>query len=310
MKSIRREENKGIKYINNISAIAKTTIDMEKLNDRAVFVMKDNGLTGLVKDVNILKKKLSVVSKELEIKEVELRIANKRAEESEKLKSSFLANISHEIRTPLNGLMGFIQLIQTNKLSLDKQNEGLQIMKDCGYYLLDLMDNLIDISKIDSNNLSVSRDHVSIEGMFKNLDNTFRNSIKIKDAIDFSFVSLQYSDYEQKVFIDECKTKRALYHLINNAIKFTEVGKIEFGCEKVGSNLVFFVKDTGIGIDENHKKIVLENFRQVDEGITRKFGGLGLGLTIAKEFIKIQGGEMWFDSVLNKGTDFFFSIPL
>jgi len=310
MKSIKREGKKVIKYINNISEIAKTTIDMEKLNDRAMLEMEGNTLTSLIEELNITKEKLFVLSKELEMKKAELKSANKRAEESDKLKSSFLTNISHEVRTPLNGLIGFIQLIQTNKLSLDKQIEGLQIMKDSGYYLLDLMDNLIDISKIDSNNLSVCKGRVSIERMFENLYNTFKNSKKINENIHFTYTSLPYEDNEQRVFIDECKTKRALFHLINNAIKFTEVGRIEFGCKKDGNNLVFYVKDTGVGIDENQKNMVFENFRQADEGITRKFGGLGLGLPIAKEFIQIQGGEMWFDSVPNKGTNFFFSIPL
>jgi len=228
----------------------------------------------------------------------------------DKLMVSFLANISHEIRTPLNGVLGFLQLIRTGKLTLDKKKEACQLIEESSYYLLDVIDKIIDIYKIESGSFKVNKKDTSLKFILYDIYNFFKNSKKLFSEIRFQYYVNHYEDEVDIVSIDEVKTRKALKLLIDNAIKFTKKGKIEFGCHTYSNKILFFVKDTGIGIPSDYKEIIFEKFKQIDDSLTRKYGGLGLGLTIAKAAVCYQGGKIWYESEFNKGSNFFFVLPI
>ncbi|NOQ24201.1 MAG: PAS domain S-box protein [Bacteroidales bacterium] len=272
--------------------------------------MKNEQLQATKKELNTTNEELVLVNKILEEKNKEITIAKEKAEESDRLKNCFLANISHEVRTPLNGILGFSQLLQDEKLSLKKQQKSWTIINESSFYLMDIMDSIMDISKIESGNVKISEILISLNNLLNDIYNSFKHEIPKDKNINFKFHIKDFDKSRDKVFLDKYITKTVFKHLIKNAIKFTEEGNIEIGCKNYSDNkLLFYVTDSGIGIPEKHENIIFERFRQSDESATRKFGGLGLGLPVAKGLVKRLGGDIWFTSNNNKGTTFYFTLP-
>ncbi|MFP4605974.1 MAG: ATP-binding protein, partial [Bacteroidales bacterium] len=242
----------------------------------------------------------------------ELRQSKEKAEESIRLKNAFLANMSHEIRTPMNGIIGFANLMKDNKQSPEKQNEFIDVIVERSHSLLNLLNDIIDLAKIDANQLTIEEDEFSLNLLMDNLQNIFQQELSnLNKAEKISIrISKGFNNENDIVLNDESRLKQIFSNLINNAIKFTKEGTIEFGYKlKDSKTLLFFVKDTGIGIPTSKQEAIFERFRQVDDSITRKYGGTGLGLAITKELVQVLDGEIWVESKEEEGSIFYFTMP-
>ncbi len=239
--------------------------------------------------------------------ELDLLASKEKAEESDRLKTAFLTNMSHEIRTPMNGILGFSELLKEPNLSSDDQQEYLQIIQISGARMLNTINNIVDISKIESGLVNIEINETNINDKIEFVFNFFKREAETKE-LQFSFKN-GLSSKEAIVKTDTEKVYGILASLVKNAIKFTYDGSIDFGYEKKGEYLEFFVKDTGIGISQKNKKQIFERFRQASESHTRGYEGSGLGLSIAKSYTEMLGGELWMESEEGKGSTFYFTIP-
>ncbi|UPT70125.1 MAG: ATP-binding protein [Flavobacterium sp. JAD_PAG50586_2] len=241
---------------------------------------------------------------------IELIKAKIKAEESDRLKSSFLANLSHEIRTPMNAINGFTELILNTKISESEKLEYLNVIEKSGKNLVGIIDDLIEMSKIESNQLSPNLNVINLDSMVTELYETVKVTIQNKD-VD---IKLEKSKTPAKfnIVTDDIKLKQVIINLLTNAIKFTEKGSVTFGFEIDEENelINFTVKDTGLGISEANHKDIFDRFKRVDSDISIKVGGLGLGLAISKAYIDLLGGTISLESKVGEGSTFYFSIPL
>ena len=237
----------------------------------------------------------------------ELIRAKENAKESDRLKSAFLANMSHEIRTPLNGILGFTELLKEKNLSSDDRQDFIQTIQISSARLLNTINNIVDISKIESGLAKVDLKETSINEKIEFTYGLFKPEAEIKGLKFFYKNGLNAK--EAIIKTDNEKVYEILTILVGNAIKFTFEGSIEFGYEKKEQYLEFFVKDTGIGIPQNQYEMIFEQFRQGSESDSRGYDGSGLGLSIAKSYIKMLGGEIWVESKEGNGSIFYFTIP-
>ena len=239
--------------------------------------------------------------------EKELIISKERAEESDRLKLAFLANMSHEIRTPMNGILGFTELLKAPQLSGEEQQEFIKIIEESGKRMLNIINDIISISKLESGKIEVSLTETNIKEQIEYIHTFFKPEAKQKGIQLLISKELAFKDNFIKT--DREKVYAVLTNLVKNALKFTNEGSIEFGCEKKGDSLEFFIKDTGMGISKSQKKIIFERFRQASETISRTHEGSGLGLAISKAYVEILGGKIWVESEEGKGSIFYFTIP-
>ncbi|RLD60742.1 MAG: hybrid sensor histidine kinase/response regulator, partial [Bacteroidetes bacterium] len=242
----------------------------------------------------------------------DLKNAKDKAEESDKLKSSFLANMSHEIRTPMNAILGFTELLSRNTLTTDNKNQYIEIIQNSGTHLLDIINDIIDISKIDAKQMDIVETAFDINTLLFEIYQFFQALILEKDNKQIPLIlNIDKPDIENLIFSDKTRLRQILINLIGNAIKFTEKGSIALAYEiKNSDTILFSIKDTGIGMSDEELKYVFNRFRQGDETYNRVFGGTGLGLSISKEFVELLGGKIWAESVKGKGSTFYFTIPL
>jgi PAS domain S-box-containing protein len=241
------------------------------------------------------------------IVEEELILTKENAEESDRLKSAFLANMSHEIRTPMNGILGFSELLKQPNLSGKKQQEYIQIIEKSGARMLNIINDIISISKIESGLMEVNISESNINEQIEYIYTFFKPEIEGKGM---QFL-IKNSLYLSKAIIktDREKLFAILTNLIKNAIKYSEKGFIEIGCDKKDEYLEFYVKDTGIGIDNNRQKAIFERFIQADISDKLAYQGAGLGLSISKAYVEMLNGKLWVESEKGLGSKFFFTIP-
>jgi PAS domain S-box-containing protein len=236
-----------------------------------------------------------------------LKNAKEKAEKSDRLKSAFLANMSHEIRTPMNGILGFSDLLKEPGLTGETQQKYIRIIEKSGARMLNIINDIISISKIESGlmevNLAASNVNEQIEYIHtffkpeaeaKGNTLSFKNSLPLKEAI---------------IKTDREKLFAILTNLVKNAIKYTDKGSIEFGYSINGEQFEFYVKDTGIGIDNDRQIAIFERFIQADIEDKMARQGAGLGLAISKAYVEILGGELWVESKKDIGSTFYFTIP-
>ena len=233
--------------------------------------------------------------------------AKEHAEESDRLKSAFLANMSHEIRTPMNGILGFTDLLKTPNLKDEEQQEYIRIIEKSSNRLLNTINEIIDISKIESGQMNVNISASNINEQTEYIYNFFMPEVKGK-GIQLGFKNSLQAE-EAIIKTDHEKISAILINLVKNSIKFTKEGSIEFGYEKKGKYIEFFVKDTGIGIPKDRQEAIFERFIQADIGDKMAFQGTGLGLSISKAYVQMLGGKIWLESEEGKGSTFYFTIP-
>ncbi len=246
---------------------------------------------------------------QLKESERELILAKEKAEESDRLKSAFLANMSHEIRTPLNSIIGFSDLLKKRKLDSQERNRFLNIINEQGRHLLSIVNDIIDLSAIESNQLKLQFAEVDINKSLEGLRMNFEEEVRELDQKNIEIVFSSPEGLSPLVMVDLVRVNQVLKNLIGNAIKFTERGFIRFGYELANDRMNFFVQDTGSGIAEEHLETVFKRFRQVDQSDTRKHGGTGLGLAISKALVELMGGEIKVMSIIGQGTTFEFWTP-
>ncbi|HEY4786229.1 MAG TPA: MASE3 domain-containing protein, partial [Bacteroidales bacterium] len=242
--------------------------------------------------------------------EEELIKAKEKAEESDRLKTAFLHNMSHEIRTPMNAIMGFAGLMKdyyNDKAQLE--NFSGVISQSCNN-LLDIINDILDISKIESGQLHAEPEECSLNELFDELTSSFNVYQKRigKSHLKFSMHAL--CDPSDTIIItDKVKLKQIFANLLSNAFKFTDKGRVVGGCKYAGNKLVFYVSDTGIGIPADKQKIIFESFARLPQSPEKTIGGTGLGLSIVKGLVSFLGGEISLESEPNKGSTFSFTVP-
>lgn len=252
------------------------------------------------------------------LNQLKLLKAKNKAEESEKLKTAFLANVSHEIRTPMNAILGFVSLMQEYETSEEERKEYFGMIASNGEVLLNLINDIIDLSKLESTSLVLNPQPIDLS--------EFLNEIYLYLVSDLR-LKLKHTDITPRLvlpdprhistlIVDRLRLRQVLINLINNAVKFTSNGSIELGAalshDKLNGDpmVMFYVKDTGIGIPEDKTSIIFESFRQLEDPFTRRFGGAGLGLAIVKRIVETSGGYVGVKSEIGKGSEFYINLPM
>lgn len=279
-------------FVTDVTKRKQYEIDLKQMNEELIF----------------LNKRLNNTNEELTNLNKKLTKARKKAEESDKMKSVFLANMSHEIRTPMNGILGFIKLINDGKIGCDKQKQLLAMIEKSGFRMLNLLNNLLEVSQIESGDSKV----------FMNENNLYELLTKDFDyygqLVDSGEVKFEYDEKDfhknESIYADEIKIQHVLGNLIRNAIKYTKEGFIKYGCIKdANEDYLFYVKDSGLGIEKEKHKIIFNRFAQANLDPVKSEEGAGLGLSIAKAFVEMHNGKIWLESDLGKGTNFYFTVP-
>ena len=273
------------------SDISSTTIkDSDGKNETIIMVVRD-----------ITQRKLD---------ELELIRAKEKAEESDKLKSAFLANMSHEIRTPLTGIVGFLKFISSDEIPREQREQYINIVNTNARQLTKLVEDIIDIAKIEANQLKISPYPVKLNEMMRELKVFYEAHFKTSNKGHIELI-LDDSGFIEDclIFTDAVRLRQVLTNLIDNALKFTETGFIRIGYRRSSLDwLEFVVEDSGIGMAPEQLEVIFDRFRQVELGNNRQYGGTGLGLTISRNIVQIQEGKMWVESVEKQGTSFYFTI--
>jgi len=239
--------------------------------------------------------------------EIELKKSKEAAEEANRVKTAFLANMSHEIRTPMNAIQGFSEVILKGNLSEKSTYDFIEIINNSSKQLLNVINDIIDISMIEAGQLKIIYDTVKLNRLLENIYSLHSNNAKPK-GLRLN-VGYGLPDTVDSINTDEHRLTQIVNNLLSNAIKFTNEGSVGFGYKLKNTHLEFYVKDTGIGIPKEFHDLIFERFRQVDDKLSRGYGGTGLGLSICKSIIEMMGGEIWIESEPNKGSTFFFTLP-
>ncbi len=236
----------------------------------------------------------------------ELFKAKEKAEESDRLKSAFLANMSHEIRTPMNGILGFAELLKSPNLTGEKQSDYINIIEKSGERMLNIINDIINISKIEAGLMDLKMDDSNVNKQLEYIYTFFKPEIENKGL---QFYLKNQLDIDIIIKTDKEKVYALLTNLVKNAIKFTQFGSIEIGCKEQNEFIEFYVKDTGMGIEREMQKNIFKRFIQVDVNDKNAYQGAGLGLAISKSYIEMLGGKLWVKSELGRGSTFFFNLP-
>jgi PAS domain S-box-containing protein len=239
--------------------------------------------------------------------EADLITAKEKAEESDRLKTAFLHNVSHEIRTPMNAIIGFSTLLNEPDVSEEDRHQYTDIIFQSGSQLLSIINDIVDIANVESGQAKLNLTEINLNSMMKSLNEQFRiiakgNNISIN-------LNAPLTDKDSEVITDNTKLVQILSNLINNAIKFTKNGQIDFGYTLKEKFLEFYVKDSGIGISQEYHSRIFDRFFQVDSAVSRQYSGTGLGLSICKGYVQLLGGTIKVESESGKGTLFKFTIP-
>ena len=287
--------------------------DPERMHWENIFVTQKDGGKRVVNAVNIpLMEQNTMVSTVIDITELhktqnDLVAAKEKAEESDRLKSAFLANMSHELRTPLNSIIGFSELMTDPDHDAENHVKFAQMINNSGNNLLSIINDLMDISKIEAGQVQVRNAPVYVNYLIADIQKEYSYKAVQKGIV----LRINQLNPIEEIVIesDESKLRQILINFVGNAIKFTETGFIEIGINKTDNFCQFYVKDTGIGIPGKFHDTIFERFRQVETVHTRKYGGNGLGLAISKSLVELLGGTIWMESEVGNGSTFSFSIP-
>jgi len=321
------EQFKNIEWeiVINTGTLIPTSISAAYLKDESG---RADSIVAIIKDITDYKKVLEELTfhkehfeelvkkrtSELEDTNIQLLKAKEEAEESDRLKSSFLSNMSHEIRTPMNAIIGFTELLKEPDIPEETFGQYIDIITSKGNLLLNIINDIIDISKVEADKIEVKKRACNVSELLDELFITFHKTKSLAGKPDIELKLVKPIATEDLVlFTDPFRLKQVLSNLIDNAIKFTHRGFIEIGYSIVDvgkeKSIKFYVKDTGIGISDEHLDIIFNRFRQIDDSHTREFGGTGLGLAISKRLVELLEGDLSLESEIELGSTFFFTIP-
>ncbi len=251
---------------------------------------------------------VNMKTKSLRLSNQALLISKEKAEEGDRLKTAFLQNISHEIRTPMNGILGFIQLLQESDLEGETRDEFIRIITQSGERLMKTVNDIIEISRIETGSQEVKYSVVNTQEVLTYYESFFQPQAS-KKGIELSLDDRHVRGQQAVIQTDRIKLDGILLNFINNAVKYTDKGEIALGNYIEGDRLVFYVRDTGIGIAREHFEAIFDRFRQAEDQLIRNYEGAGLGLSIAKAYVEALNGEIWVESEKRKGSTFYFAIP-
>jgi signal transduction histidine kinase/ActR/RegA family two-component response regulator len=281
------------------------------------FVEIGNAFNHMAQEVTTHRDQMKIMLEQEKKLKIELIAAKEKAEESDKLKSAFLANMSHEIRTPMNGILGFANLLKEPDLTTQEHEKFVDIIETSGLRMLNIINNIIDISKVEAGLMKVITEESNINEQIEFIYAFFKPEVE-KKGMQFSYKNV-LSQKEAIVKTDHEKLYAILINLVKNAIKYSKNGSIEFGYTLKNTDndsvllstsvLEFYVKDTGMGIPKNRQEAVFERFIQADITDKMAIQGAGLGLAIAKAYVEMLNGRMWLESEEGKGSIFYFAIP-
>ena len=263
-------------------------------------------------DLELLKFVSNQISISIERKKSELELieAKEKAEQSDKLKTSFLTNMSHEVRTPMNAIIGFSTLLNDADITREESAEYFSLITSNASLLLEIIDNVIEVAMLEAGEVLLERKRFGINQLLVDLLEEFERKETNYSNVTLT-ISTAGSDEEYMLYNDPTRLMQMLTILIGNALKFTEEGSVDFGYKLIDDKFIeFIIKDTGVGIPTSQQVNIFERFRQVDNSLTRKFGGTGLGLTIAKHLVDLMGGEIMLESDEGKGSMFRILLPL
>jgi signal transduction histidine kinase len=246
---------------------------------------------------------------ELEQEKKKLIDMVKKAEESVKLKSAFLANMSHEIRTPMNAIMGFSELMMNKSLPEEKKSMYVSIIRQKGELLLNLLNDIIDLSKIQADQLTIRKDILDISGLLVQLYHSAHQIMQLYKRQELNIIPVNPFESDLEIVTDGYRLEQIFLNLLNNAIKFSEGTDIKYGIESVtDGEIIFFVSNQGEELTEDQQQYIFRRFRQIDNSLGSGTGGTGLGLSICKSLTELMGGRIWVVSKNNINT-FYFSLP-
>ncbi|MBS3806794.1 MAG: PAS domain S-box protein [Bacteroidales bacterium] len=283
----------------------------ERKKAEEILNRKNDKLKATEEELRASNEELREANQRLEEQKVELRKAKKKAEESDRLKSTFLANMSHEIRTPMNGIMGFASMLQKKPYDPEEQTKFLKIIHDSSSHLLEIINDIVDVSKIEANQLSLKPSPFCLNDTLQELYNTYLAELDQKNKTHIAlYLEQGLSRDHSWINADVNRLKQILYNLLGNAVKFTEKGSIRFGYkQEAPACLLFYVADTGIGIPADKVEQIFSRFEQAKESNHSEYGGSGLGLTITRSLVEMMGGKIWVESQPEHGTTFYFTLP-
>ncbi len=227
--------------------------------------------------------------------------------EVDQLKSEFLASMSHELRTPLNSIIGFADVLLEGldgELN-DRMEEDVRLIRESGDHLRGLIGDILDMSKIEAGRMDLRYEEVDIAQLANDVVATAASLAQEKQI----FLHLDIDKGVKPVFADRTRVRQIMWNIVGNAIKFTEKGSVTISVQAQTNHVLCSIRDTGIGIKEEHAAVVFEQFRQIDGGLNRVAGGTGLGMPITKKLVELHGGEIWIESVYGQGSTFLFTIP-
>lgn len=260
---------------------------------------KEMTIEGIVEDITQVAKARDEIIK-----------AKDKAVEADRLKSLFLANMSHEIRTPMNAIIGFTNMLREDDITPEERNMFIDVIQSNGNALTSLIDSIVDFSKLETEQMSVSLGEFNFDTLFDSACDYTQNMLVSAEKSHIKLLRTKGSDNGIRIISDRHRLNQVLNHLISNAVKFTDNGEIEIGYNVLDSQLAIFIRDTGIGIPKNKYNTIFDRFTKVNSDKNRLFGGTGIGLTISKGLVHLMGGTIEVSSELGKGSTFTIKLPL
>ncbi len=249
-------------------------------------------------EINYMKRRIELLEK----------LLDEKSDCVEKAKSVFLRNLYHEIRTPLNSIVGFSDLIEMNNLDLKEKENYIAHIRESSQEFLNKMDNIIEASIIEAGLMKITNENCMLYDLLSEIHSYFSLHKHIVEKNIALLLSVPRELKEIEVVVDSFRLSQIITNLLSNAFKFTPQGIIEFGFELKVDNIEFYVKDTGVGGLEGKENEIFQNFNKLNEPENEK-KGLGLGLSLSKKLVELMGGSIWYNSVKNKGTTFYFTLP-
>ncbi|RPI74312.1 MAG: response regulator, partial [Ignavibacteriales bacterium] len=289
----------GLTNANALGQLENFVTELTRLNDE---YQKQN------EQITKQNEKLVDLHKEIQVKADELAVQKEKAEESTHMKSQFLANMSHELRTPMNSILGLTELILESSSLKGKNKERLEVVLKSGKRLMNLINDILDLSKIEAGKMEIREDQVMLDEIIDDVENAI-TPLTLNKKIEFKVT--KNINTHVRISTDRGRITQVLINLLGNAVKFTDKGYVELAVSIPNREILKFdITDTGIGLSQSDQQIIFEEFRQVDGTTTRKYGGTGLGLTICRKIAEMLNGALSVQSEIGKGSTFSFTIPL